>query len=67
MIDLSDFLFKNVEVKDNENHIYNGYVDMFESSNDNDTDEDSIGIILNSSSQTGIELYQSEIKSIKLT
>lgn len=66
MIDLSNFLFKTVILEDTDNNIYKGYVDMYESSADNDSNEDSIGIITDSISKTGIELYQSEIKSIKL-
>lgn len=66
MIDLSQYLFKNVKIIDVNNETYTGFVDMYESSFDSGENEDSIGIIINRNSKKGIELYQSEIKSIEI-
>lgn len=65
MIDLQDFLFKNVVVIDAEGKEHRGYVDLYSSAYDNDDTEESIGIIPNKQAKSGIELYASEIESIK--
>ena len=66
MIDLEDFLFKNVIIVDSNDKTHIGYVDFYESEYDSGYDEPSIGLIPNKNSKSGIEFRQSEIKSIKL-
>ena len=63
MQSLKDFLFKDVVIIDNEDKTYTGYVESYTSALDNDyiKEEESIGI-----SPIGIELFSSEIKSIKI-
>lgn len=66
MINLRDYIYKNVIVVDTNGIEHKGYVDMFCYAYENDDTEDSIGIIPNENSKYGIELFQSDIKSIKL-
>ncbi|MCM1023838.1 MAG: hypothetical protein NC395_07240 [Prevotella sp.] len=66
MINLEDFLYKNVVVVDTDGIEHKGYVDMYCSAYENDDTEDSIGIIPDENTKYGIALYQSEIKSIEL-
>ena len=62
MQSLKDFLFKDVVIIDDEGKTYEGYVESYTSALDNDyiREEESIGIF-----PMGIELFASEIKSIK--
>lgn len=66
MSKLEKYLFKNVVVKDIRGNECRGYVDMYCSADENDDNEESIGIIPNKSAKEGIELSLSEIKSIKI-
>ena len=66
MINLRDYMYKNVIVVDIDGIKHKGYVDMYCSAYDNGDTEDSIGIIPTENSKYGIELYLSEIKSIEL-
>lgn len=65
-MDLQNYLFKNVIVTDTNGKTHKGYVDLYSSAYDNGDTEDSIGIIPTKNSKEGIELYASEIKSIKV-
>lgn len=42
------------------------YVDVYTSAADNDDTEESIGLMPDENARVGIELYRSEIKSIKI-
>ena len=64
-MELQDYLFKNVIIEDTEGKTHKGYVDLYSSAYDNDDTEESIGIIPTKNTKSGIELYASEIKSIK--
>ncbi len=65
-IDLSNFLFQYVNIKDIYGKTYNNwFVDLFESAADNDDTEDSIGILPDKESNNGIGLNASEIRSIE--
>jgi len=66
MNSLEKYLFKNIEVTDIYGETYNGYVDLYESQYDSGYNEPSIGIIPNKKAISGIELKESEIKSIKI-
>lgn len=67
MINLRDFLYKNVVVVDIRDVEHFGYVNMYCSADeDPDDPEESIGLIPNENSKYGIGLFRSEIKSIKL-
>ncbi len=66
MINLEDFLFKHVIVTDIDGIVYKGLVDFHETPYENESDEDSIGILTNEADKEGVELYQSEIVSIEV-
>lgn len=66
MISLYDYLYKNVTIITTDGEKYTGYVDFFESPYENESDEDSIGLLDSKNSHSGIELYQSQIKSIEI-
>ncbi|MDE5741771.1 MAG: hypothetical protein K2H90_04910 [Oscillospiraceae bacterium] len=66
MVNLKDFLFKNVVVIDTDGIKHKGFVNFYETGFENESDEDSIGILTDPKNRMGIELYQSEIKSIEL-
>ena len=66
MVNLKDFLFKNVIVIDTDGITHKGFVNFYETDFENESDEDSIGILTDPKNRMGIELYQSEIKSIEL-
>ena len=63
-INLENFLFKNVIMTDINGNIHKGYVGLYETPYENESNEDSIGILINPQAEIGIEFYQSEIKSI---
>lgn len=64
---LQEYVFKYVNVVDADDISYNNYyVDDFTSAADNDDrNEESIGLLPYKGAKTGIELYESEIKSIE--
>ncbi|MCM1023839.1 MAG: hypothetical protein NC395_07245 [Prevotella sp.] len=65
MINLEDFLYKNVVVVDIYGVEHFGYVDMYCSADDDPDDpEESIGLVTDENSKLGIGLFRSEIKSI---
>lgn len=65
-MDLEKYLFKYVRVETNYGEIIVGYVDMFCTAEENEEPYlDSIGIISNRAAREGIELDESEIKSIE--
>ena len=64
-MDLEKFLFKNVIVIDTDGIEYRGYVHDFTADFDNEENEDSISITTDLKSGSGVELFASEIKSIK--
>ena len=65
-MDLEKYLFKYVRVETNYGEIIVGYVDMFCTAEENEEPYlDSIGIIPNRAAREGIELDESEIKSIE--
>ncbi len=65
-INLSNFLFQYVNIKDIYGKTYNNwFVDLFESAADNDNTEDFIGILPDKESNSGIGLNASEIRSIE--
>ena len=68
MFDLYDFKGKSIEIILKDGKKYIGYVDYFSPALDNDDyiAEDSIGILPNKNAKSGIEVFQSEIKSIKI-
>ena len=66
MSGLEDYLFKYVEVVDIDDIVHYGYIDVYTSAADNDDTEESIGLMPDENARVGIELYRSEIKSIKI-
>lgn len=68
MDSLEKYLFKRVNVTELNGNVHNNYyVCDFTSADDNDTEkEESIGLMPAEASEIGIELFASEIKSIKL-
>ena len=66
MTSLEKYLFKYVTVIDTDDNVYKGKVDMYCAAEDNDTNEESIGILTEPQNKRGIELYASEIKSIQV-
>ena len=65
-MDLEKYLFKYVRVETNYGEIIVGYVDMFCTAEENEEPYlDSIGIIPSKAARAGIELDESEIKSIE--
>lgn len=66
MSSLEQYLFKNIKVTDIYGETYIGYVDLYESKYDSGYNEPSIGIISDKKAMSGIELKESEIKSIKI-
>lgn len=68
MVDLYDFKGKNVEIIFKNGKRYIGIVKYFSSALDNDDylEEDSISVFPDKTSKSGIEIFQSEIKSIKV-
>ncbi|MCD7777924.1 MAG: hypothetical protein LUH47_05405 [Clostridiales bacterium] len=65
MLNLEKYLFKNVLIKDTNDNIHKGYVDLYENELDSGYGEPSIGILPNKDAKDGIELVLSEIKSIE--
>lgn len=67
-MNLEEFVGKNVNITTTDGKEYNHfYVAMFWDYTDNvETEEDSIGLKKNESSDGGIILYQSEIKNIEI-
>lgn len=63
---LYDYLFKNVSVVTTDGRKYVGFCDMHETPYENESDEDSIGIMTNERTREGVEIYQSEIQSIEI-
>lgn len=66
MINLLDYYGKKVIVEDIDGISYNGLVDGYTSAEDNDDGEESIDILTDTKHNEGVELYLSEIKSIRL-
>ena len=65
-MDLEKYLFKHVRVETVNGETIVGYVDMFCTAEENEEPYlDSIGIISNRAAREGIELDESEIKSIE--
>lgn len=68
MIDLKDIVYllgKKVEVIDSENIQHTGYFLDYTTAPNNDNNEWSIDIFPHKKSNSGIELFQTEIKSIQ--
>ena len=66
MINLENFCGKNAEITYVTGAKYKGFVDSYSSAYDNDDTEDSISVFPDKHSKTGIEVFQSEIKSIEI-
>jgi len=65
-MDLEKYLFKHVRVETVSGETIDGYVDMFCTAEENEEPYlDSIGIIPSKAARAGIELDESEIKSIE--
>ena len=63
---LSDYAGKKVKIVDADNIIYTGFVYGYTKAEDNDENEDSIDVIPTRNSTEGVELFESEIKSIEI-
>lgn len=63
---LSDFAGKKVKIVDNDNKIYQGFVLGYTKAEDNDENEASIDVLPSKKSFNGVELFESEIKSIEI-
>ena len=64
MLRLRDYINKYVILIDTKGIVHKGLVGLYESKYDNDSDEDSIGILTNEKAGLGFEFYESDIKSI---
>lgn len=66
MKNLSSYLFKNVKVREKTGETHIGYVDIYTPAFDNDEEEDeSIGIMPTKDAKYGIELFRYEIEDIE--
>ena len=63
---LSNFAGKKVKIVDNDNKIYQGFVLGYTKAEDNDENEASIDVLPSKKSLDGVELFESEIKSIEI-
>lgn len=65
-MELYEYLGKKVIVEDIVGNIYKGLAYCYTSSEDNEDGEESIDILTRPDIREGVELYLSEIKSIKI-
>lgn len=63
---LRDFEFKNVIIITKEGKTLTGYVDTYTKALDNEPEENSIGLLPYKEASEGLEIYESEIESIRL-
>lgn len=63
---LSDYAGKKVKIVDIDNITYNGFILGYTKAEDNDENEASIDIIPTRNAMEGVELFESEIKSIEI-
>ena len=63
---LSDYAGKKVKIVDIDNITYQGIVFGYTKAEDNDENEASIDVFPNKYSSNGIELFESEIRSIEV-
>jgi hypothetical protein len=63
---LSDYAGKKVKIIDIDNKIYKGIVLGYTKAIDNDENEASIDVFPTKTSVSGVELFESEIKSIEI-
>ena len=66
LLDLSQYEFKNVVVTCTDGEVVKGYVDAFCEAEDNDENEASICILPQKEDTDGVEIYESEIKTIEI-
>ena len=62
---LYEYEFKNVRVKLRNGQEKEGFVGLYTRAEDNEPMVESIGLLPNEESKTGIEIYANEIKSIE--
>lgn len=65
-MNLFDYAGKKVKIIDTDNQKHIGFVFGCTKAEDNDENEDSIDIIPTKNAMEGIELFESEIKSIEI-
>lgn len=65
-MNLFDYAGKKVKIIDTDNITHTGFVFGCTKAEDNDENEDSIDIIPTKNAMEGIELFESEIKSIEI-
>lgn len=63
---LWEYEFKNVVLTTKEGKALKGYVDTYTQALDNEPEEDSIGLLSHKYAAEGVEIYESEIESIRL-
>lgn len=63
---LSDYAGKTVKIVDIDNITYTGFVLGYTKAEDNDENEASIDVFPTKNSINGVELFESEIKSIEI-
>ncbi len=63
---LSDYAGKKVKIVDIDNISYQGFVFGYTKAEDNDENEASIDIFPSKTAISGVELFESEIKSIEI-
>lgn len=63
---LSDYAGKKVRIIDTDGISYIGYVFGYTKAEDNEENEPSIDILPTKTSDNGVELFESEIKSIEI-
>lgn len=66
LVEIAKLLGKKVEIIDTDNIQYIGYILDYTTALNNEENEWSIDIFSSKTSNSGVELFQSEIKSIKV-